>query len=123
MDTSKYSRKPFEVEAVQITEENFDEVVRWCTGLVETKDDGTRYIRVRVHQPMNVEQTHAYVGDWVLYSTRGFKIYKDRPFRKNFVQEAGTISHNVFKDTPQELRTVDVPVNESDQIGGSGRNG
>lgn len=130
LETQKYYRKPFDVEAVQVTEDNFDEVVAWTSGQVHTKEDGTRYIRVRVHQPMNPEQTHAYVGDWVLYS-RGFKVYKDRAFRNNFVTEtnATVVQHNtnIFNgpnmsdDTRHKLQTIREagnPVSESDQISG-----
>ena len=130
LETQKFVRKPFDVEAVQVTEENFDAVVEWTAGQVEFKDDGTKYIRVRVHQPMNPEQTRAYIGDWVLYS-RGFKVYKDKAFRNNFVTEGGAktiqVVNNVFNgpkmsdDTRHKLQTIreaGTPVNEADQISG-----
>lgn len=93
--TKKYIRKPLIVEAVQVTEENFEIVKRWCIGTVCNNNEtfvnpaaplnpATQYIRVRVHHPKNSSQTKAYVGDWILYTDRGYKVYKTRPFQENF---------------------------------------
>lgn len=86
--TAKFVRVPFEVEAVQVTAENIEEVAAWCNGTVERlgedgKDD--RYIHVRVHYPISPRQTKAFIGDWVLYSKNGFKCYNPVAFKKNFV--------------------------------------
>lgn len=81
--TTKYVRKPLYVDAVQITEENFDDAVRWCFGEQDADDEG-KFIKVRVHQPKNQRQTRAYVGDWILYTERGYKVYTDRAFQTNF---------------------------------------
>lgn len=87
--TAKFVRKPFEVEAIQVTAENIEEVAVWCNGSVERlgeegKDD--RYIHVRVHYPISPRQTKAFIGDWVLYSKNGFKCYNPKAFSNNFVQ-------------------------------------
>lgn len=91
--TTLFQRKPFEVEAVQVTEQNFDEVATWCGGAIvteqETKDTlvetpPRRYISVDVARPLSRRQTEAHVGDWILYASKGFKVYSNRPFLKNF---------------------------------------
>lgn len=82
--TTKYVRKPLYVDAVQITEENFDEAVRFCFGESAVDEDDQKYIQVRVHQPKNQRQTRAYVGDWLLYTQRGYKVYTDKAFHTNF---------------------------------------
>lgn len=96
--TKKYVRKPLVVEAVQVTEENFEEVARWCFGKIHWKDgDGLvddheddwlqpnkQYILVRVQNPKHVRQTHAVVGDWILYSDRGYKVYTIKAFTASF---------------------------------------
>lgn len=105
ISTTKYVRKPLYVEAVQITDENFLEVVDWCSALVgaqgsergtETRpaagvelDPSKHYIRIRVHNPQSQRQTMAFVGDWILYTDRGYKIYTDKAFQANF-EEAVT---------------------------------
>lgn len=100
--TTKYVRKPLYVDAVQVTAENFMDVVRWCQGDVgvvgadpgtETRpadgvelDASKHYIRIRVHNPQSVRQTKAFVGDWILYTERGYKIYTEKAFKDNFDQ-------------------------------------
>lgn len=94
--TTKYVRKPLFVDAVQITEMNFAEIAAWCQGeirrqdsdeIIEKRDDFTprnTYIRVRVHNPKNVRQTKAYIGDWLLYTEKGYKVYTEKAFRMSF---------------------------------------
>lgn len=82
----KYVRKPLFVDAVQVTEKNFKELAKWCQGDIQT--DGTQeYIRVRVHTPKSARQTQAFVGDWVLYTDRGYKVYSNKAFNENFTPE------------------------------------
>ena len=84
MEIEKYTRTPFTVDAVQVTKENMEEVREWCDGLIRENDDET-FIQVRVARPMNVKQTRAFATDWVLKAGRGFKVYTDKAFRKNFI--------------------------------------
>lgn len=88
METQKYVRKPFYVDGVQVTEENLDDVAKWCKGRVKTSPnpkDKNRYIKVDVSNPINNRQTTAFVGDWVLYSeTGGFKVYTQQAFARSF---------------------------------------
>lgn len=96
VETKTYQRKPFEVEAIQVTEENFEQIAAWCGGSIvtvqESQDDvlmapEKRHISVDVARPLSRRQTEAYVGDWILYASKGFKVYADRPFRKNFEEK------------------------------------
>jgi len=93
--TEKYVRKPLFVDAVQVTEENFETIARWCFGEVGNIDDSPvdmsadvkpkeQYIHVRVHNPKNPRQTKAFVGDWILYTDRGYKVYTTKAFQANF---------------------------------------
>lgn len=45
MEFKSYVRKPFLVEAVEVTEENIAEIANYV-GDLETKEDGTPYIKV-----------------------------------------------------------------------------
>lgn len=105
IETVKYVRKPFEVQAVQVTEENFEAIAAWCSGTIVTvrapkEADGLeagetkRYIKVNVSRPLNERQTQAFVGDWLLEAEKGLKVYADGPFVRNF-ERVG--------DVPQEL--------------------
>jgi hypothetical protein len=87
--TEKYIRKPLYVDAVRVTAANFDDLAQWCDGEVQIEElkesGGTRkYIKVRVHNPKNPRQTKAFVGDWILYTERGYKVYTNKAFRTAF---------------------------------------
>ena len=86
MKTNQYVRKPFFVDAVQVTEENMAEVAKWCNGTLEAGDDARPdpYIHVDVKRPLAERQTRAFVGDWILSSGNGFKVYTNVSFEKNF---------------------------------------
>ena len=105
INTAKYVRKPFEVQAVQVTEANFEDVAAWCGGTIVTTrapkeadsvsdTEEKRYIKVNVSRPLNERQTQAYVGDWLLEAEKGLKVYADGPFTRNFARA---------DDKPQEL--------------------
>lgn len=87
--TTQYIRKPLYVDAVRITSGNFDEIATWCQGEVQQdevpgKGTGKKFIRVRVHNPKNPRQTKAFVGDWLLYTERGYKVYTNKAFHASF---------------------------------------
>ena len=86
IQTQKYVRKPLFVDVVQVTEENFDEVAAWCQGEIKAQAESEpgRHIFVRVHSPRNPRQTKAYVGDWILYTERGYKVYTTKAFFASF---------------------------------------
>lgn len=84
MDTTTYYRKPLQVEAVQVTEENILEVAKWCKGKVYEASNGKMTLEVKVLHPLHSNQTKAQEGDWVLKSSQGFKIYADSAFKKGF---------------------------------------
>lgn len=84
--TKKYIRKPLVVDAVQVTEDNMEEIAKWCQGEVRSMDESNRsqYVHVRVHNPRSPRQTRAFVGDWLLYTEMGYKIYNTKAFVSSF---------------------------------------
>jgi hypothetical protein len=88
LKTEKFVRKPFPIDAVQVTEENMEAVAKWCGGEVLTEARGNRtvkYIQVPVARAINERQKKAHVGDWVLSSetrnrNRSFKCYTPKAF-------------------------------------------
>jgi len=91
IETSKYVRKPFTVEGIQVSEENLEQVADWCGGHVRTQttmsDGAKRYVKVNVREPKTNRQTKAYVGDWILLSDGGYKVYTQSAFEKSFQPE------------------------------------
>ena len=117
IETTTYVRKPFEVEAVEVTEENIEEVKDWCQGYLDT--DKRLFIKVKVARALNERQTKAYSGDWVLYAGTGFKVYTAKAFHRTFERP-----HNVNatpeepdRNPPEELLTTDEPVSRNDVPG------
>jgi hypothetical protein len=106
INTEKFARKPFYVDAIQVTEENMQEVAKWCDGTVEGTDAGENFIKVRVHRPLNERQTKAFVNDWILYAGSGYKIYTPKAFNHSFERvEAGVVKH-IYRDAKSgELTT------------------
>jgi len=89
IETQKYIRKPLYVDAVRITNANFEEIAAWCQGEIGQDERGKKCIKVRVHNPKNVRQTQAGVGDWLLYTERGYKVYTNKAFHASFDQVEG----------------------------------
>lgn len=83
-----YVRKPFPVKAIQVTPENMHEVAEWADGEIKNlgEHDGRwgPFIEIEVINPVRPRQSQAFVGDWVLQTETGFKIYTRSAFAKNF---------------------------------------
>jgi hypothetical protein len=123
MEIQNFNRKSFTVQGVQVTAENMAEVAEWCGGTVQDVEgrEGEQYIHVNVLRPINERQEKAFVGDHVLSSKNGFKVYNDPAFRKNFEDGVGSTefvsgSVNVFNrpqgvsaEALQELATAFSP--------------
>lgn len=96
LETKKYVRKPFYIDAVQVTAANIADISKWASGEVRTDSDGSQYVKVRVHRPLNDRQTKAYIDDWVLYAGTGFKVYTPKAFANSFEQHSvETTMHEV----------------------------
>jgi hypothetical protein len=118
--TTQYIRKPLFVAAVRVTGANFDEIASWCQGEEQQDEmpDGTgkKFIRVRVHNPKNPRQTKAFVGDWLLYTERGYKVYTNKAFHASFdeVYPEPVANGKTRKDYVMGLEEIlpDVTLNE-----------
>lgn len=84
LETTKYVRKPFYIDAVQVTAANISDVAAWADGEVRTDNNKAKYVKVRVHRPLNDRQTKAFVGDWVLFAGTGYKVYTPKAFANSF---------------------------------------
>ena len=125
IETTTYVRKPFEVEAVEVTEENIEEVKDWCQGYLDTETDKRLFIKVKVARALNERQTKAYSGDWVLYAGTGFKVYTAKAFHRTFEKQqtvrpyewAVNQPEEPDRNPPEELLTTDEPVSRNDVPG------
>lgn len=96
LTTARYMRKPFEIEAVRVTAENIELVAKWCGGELRTRERSrNQFIWVEVENARTDRQKTAYVGDWVMYANKGFKVYTNIAFESSFVvkDEARAINY------------------------------
>lgn len=89
LDLQRYTYTPVYVQAVQVTTDNMTKVAKWCGGTINKRDDppadgGRPYIKVNTVRPMRLRQTQAFVGDWVVKTGGGFKVYLNNAFGKAF---------------------------------------
>jgi hypothetical protein len=115
MQIEEFWRIPFPVKGVQVTEENMQEVANWCRGKVNVEAVGTvdnasprRFIKVKVEKAITDKQTRARVGDYVLRSPSGFKVYTEQAFLKCFGQKREEVLPYASPDEPA-ITPVDGP--------------
>lgn len=89
MDINLFDRKPFTVEAVQVTPQNAEAVAEWCGGRVEmvpTPMMGTKMDLPAVVVPGkgSTREETAQVGSWVVKRKNIFRMYKRQAFESSF---------------------------------------
>lgn len=118
IETKKFSRRPFDVEAIRVNKSNMDGVAEWCKGeVVDVPATDTtraeRYIQVDVHSPANERQSRAFPGDYVLLleGNASFKVYTQKAFNKNFVPSADDDASTKKESKATKPKTEEKPSN------------
>ncbi len=88
MDFTTFVRKPFKVEAVEVTEENIAEVAK-LVGALREKDDGSPYIHVDRRLVPNVYRV--YPGFWMTKMGDNVRCYSQPVFINQFVESSEDI--------------------------------
>lgn len=90
MEMNEFIRKPFAVQAIQITEENIAEVADFVEGTLSEKHDGSPYILVnRRGVPRDYR---AYPGLWMTQRGTNIRFYSEKIFEDQFVQNNDFVS-------------------------------
>jgi len=84
LEFKKYARKPFLVEAVEVTEKNMETIAE-LIGTIETRQDGTKFINVDPKKMPNVSRV--YPGYWLTRVGKYMRCYKPRLFNERFEVE------------------------------------
>jgi hypothetical protein len=94
-----FNRKPFTVEAVQITEENID-ALGPLVGSVKTSGEGEKFITLDRRIVPNVRR--AYVGWWITRMNDNLRCYSPKIFEEQFEIDEGyvPVSHLATLETP-----------------------
>ena len=105
----EFIRKPFTVEAVEVTTENIEELSE-LIGTMRHKEDGTPYIAVDRRLVPNVYRV--YPGYWVTRMGDNIRCYSKKIFRDQFTESTEDISAwvtyiNASPEDRGEIETVD----------------
>lgn len=87
LEPTRFTRKTFSVDAMQVTAKNIFEIAEWCEGFVKRSEfDGVlkTYVEVPVTVKNGVKRDKAFVGDWVTRTERSFKAYRNEAFKIAF---------------------------------------
>lgn len=96
METQKFIRRPFDVNAVQVTPSNAADVAEWCGGTVSQSSyklagfDGVQLDSVMVpgNGPNAGKKVEARIGSWVVELDGKFRVLRKRQFQEMFTQPA-----------------------------------
>lgn len=89
MDFTTFVRKPFMVEAVEVTEDNIEEIAK-LIGTLRHKEDGSPYIFVDRRLFPNL--IHVYPGFWMTKMGDNVRCYSKHVFKKQFIASNPDIS-------------------------------
>lgn len=91
LQTEKFIRKVRPVEAVKVTEDNIDEVAKWCGGLhipapgLAGETNKLPYIHVAVNNPRDASDTKAFPDMWIIrVDFRRYLIMNNKRFRGSY---------------------------------------
>jgi hypothetical protein len=79
-----YVRKHEEVVAERVDSQDMEAIALWCAGRLLKPETGEIHIQVPVTRPENERQAKAYIGDWVLKTSRGWKVFTHKAFVRAF---------------------------------------
>lgn len=82
MEFTTYTRKPFTVEAIEITTENIADLASLVGELGTKEEDGTPFIQVDPHKVRNVWRV--YPGFFLVKMGRSIRCYSPKAFKAQF---------------------------------------
>jgi hypothetical protein len=90
MEMSAFVRKPFNVEAVEVTEENIAEIAE-LVGTLRHKEDGTVFILVDRRLVPNIYRV--FPGFWMTKMGDNIRCYSQKIFKEQFVESTPDIDN------------------------------
>lgn len=94
MKFEKFTRRPYDVNAVQVTPDNAEEVAKWCGGTVVLGD--YKHSRFTIQLPIvkvpgngvnKGKQVDARIGSWIIEYKGNFRVYREKQIHEDFYQE------------------------------------
>lgn len=90
MEFTTFVRKPFIVEATEVTEDNIEEIAE-LIGTIRKKENGIPYIAVNRRLVPNLYRV--YVGFWVTKMGDNVRCYSRRVFTQQFIENTEEIEN------------------------------
>lgn len=90
MDFKTFVRKPFTVDAVEVTKDNIEDLAP-LIGTLRHKDDGTPYIQVDRRLVPNIYRV--YPGFWMTKMGDNVRCYSKRIFTEQFAKSTPEIDN------------------------------
>ena len=88
LDFKNFVRKPFVVEAIEITRENIGACAEYI-GDIRERDDGSPYIKVNRRLVPNV--LNVFPGYWMTKMGDNIRCYSRKVFKEQFIEQDATI--------------------------------
>lgn len=123
METKKFDRRPFTVNAVQLDQANAEDVAKWCGGVLGTAN--YRMLGVHAELPIvTIQGTGtesgktfiAYLGMWIVQRKKSFRVYKHNTFNAIFVEQG--IQLDPTKQSEKEIWVSSTPKDEAIRMHG-----
>jgi hypothetical protein len=99
MEFNKYVRRPFSVEAIQITKENIEEVAK-LVGTYHVKD-GVGYISLDRRIVPLVKR--AYLGWWITFLDDTYRCYTSKLFKSQFIDQEPVMAWSFEEGNMSEI--------------------
>jgi hypothetical protein len=112
-----WNRNSFDVEAVQVTEENISKVAKWCGcgvwGAISEGDSFSPYLVIGEMYSGFHRETKVFVGDWIVSVEGEFRRYTDDTFRLNYSKGKANLSEaDIRRIIREELKKFSQSVSE-----------
>ncbi len=104
MEFNLFVRRPFSVEAVEITNDNIEELAP-SIGELKTKDNGQKFIQVDRRLVPNIYRV--YPGFWMTRMGDNVRCYAKKVFREQFMEMTSEIEEwtdYLRSSTTEDLR-------------------
>lgn len=109
--TEIWTRNSFDVEAVQVTEENMGRVASWCRGTLALTltNQPEPYIALNVTRSNKHRYVKVWVGDWITQMDGAFKTYRNKSFRFAYQPKKNQDKFNDVLELVREAMDVQDP--------------
>jgi hypothetical protein len=113
MEMTMFVRKPFMVEAVEVTPDNIAEIAE-LVGVLRENDNGTPYIHVDRRLVPNIYRV--YPGFWMTRMGDHIRCYSKKIFRAQFVERTDELENWIKTLNAEQTRIFEVKVGSYGRI-------